>query len=129
MICWGNLSLSKIIGGGATPHRRIILFCKYVYKVRGQTIPKESPNAIRANTCVVGNNGERTSWIMFYVPRRLMKRFLGGFLISINLPGTDLECLVRNLVFNSLKLKYIPVKQCPPVLAIPMILKHLEEHV
>ena len=38
IICWGNLSLSKIIGGGggggghpAPPHRRILLFCKYVY--------------------------------------------------------------------------------------------------
>ena len=32
MICnlWGNLSLSKIIGGG-TPHRCILLFCKIVY--------------------------------------------------------------------------------------------------
>ena len=40
---------------------------------------------------------------MFYVPRGLMKRFSGGFLISISLPATDLECLIRNLIFNSLK--------------------------
>ena len=35
IICWGNLSLSKIIdgGGGGTPHRRILLFCKIVYKI------------------------------------------------------------------------------------------------
>ena len=34
IICWGNLSLSKIIGGGeGTPHRRILLFCKIVYNI------------------------------------------------------------------------------------------------
>ena len=33
IICWGNLSLSKITGGGGggTPYRRILLFCKIVY--------------------------------------------------------------------------------------------------
>ena len=37
MICWGNLSLSKIIGGvGGTPHRRILLFCKIVYLKSGK---------------------------------------------------------------------------------------------
>ena len=35
-MCWGNLSLSKIIGGG-TPHRRILLFCKIVYKLLSYT--------------------------------------------------------------------------------------------
>ena len=35
----------------------------------------------------------------------LMKRFFGGFLISISLPVTDLECLIENLIFNSLKLR------------------------
>ena len=32
---------------------------------------------------------------MFYVPRGLMKRFSGGFLVSISLPATDLECLTK----------------------------------
>ena len=38
-----------------------------------------------------------------------MKRFSGGFLISI----------------SSLKFKEIAFKQCPPLLGIPMILTHL----
>ena len=33
---------------------------------------------------------------MFYVPRGIMKRFLGGFSISTSLPATDLECLIKN---------------------------------
>ena len=37
---------------------------------------------------------------MFYVPWGLMKRFSGGFLISISLRATDLECLIRNLIFK-----------------------------
>ena len=51
--------------------------------------------------------------------------FSGDFLISINLPTTDLECLIRNLIFNLLKFKSIAFKQCPPLLAIPIIWNHL----
>ena len=29
-----------------------------------------------------------------------MKRFSGGFSISISLLATDLECLIKNLIFN-----------------------------
>ena len=42
---------------------------------------------------------------MFYVPRGLMKRFSGDFLISISLPANDLECLIGSLIVNSLKFK------------------------
>ena len=58
---------------------------------------------------------------MFYVPRGLTKRFSGAFLISISLPAADLEYLIKNLKFSSLKFKKIAFKQCPPPLAIPMI--------
>ena len=68
-----------------------------IYPVK-QAIPRESPNTIITNTCVVRSNGERTSQLMFHVPRGLMKRFSGAFLISISLPATDLECLIRNLI-------------------------------
>ena len=64
---------------------------------------------------------------MLYVPRGLMKSFSEGFLISVSLPATDLECLTINLIFNSLKFKKIAFKQCPPFLAIPVIWNHLEE--
>ena len=49
---------------------------------------------------------------MFYVPQGLMKRFSGGFLISISLPATDLECLIKNFIFNLLKfrLRYMYLK-------------------
>ena len=70
-----------------------------------QAIPGESPNTILNNMCVVGSNGERTSYSMFYVARGVMERFSGGSLISISLPATDLECLMKNLIFNSLKFK------------------------
>ena len=63
---------------------------------------------------------------MFYAPWELAKRISGDFLISISLAATDLECLIRNLIFNSLKFKKIAFKQCPPLLAIPMIWNHLE---
>ena len=63
---------------------------------------------------------------MFYVPRGLMKRFPGAFLISISLPATDLECLIKNLIFSSLKFKEIAFKQCPPLLVIPMISNYLK---
>ena len=43
--------------------------------------------------------------VMFYVHRRFMKRFSGGFLISISLSTTDIERLIRKLIFNSLKFK------------------------
>ena len=62
---------------------------------------------------------------MFYVPWGLMKRFSGCFMISINLPATDLKCLIRNLIFNSLKFELIAFKQCPPLLMILMIWNHL----
>ena len=43
---------------------------------------------------------------MFYVPRGLiMEKFSGSFLISISLSATDLECLIRNLILNSLRFK------------------------
>ena len=35
---------------------------------------------------------------MFYVPRGLMKRFSGGFLISVSLSATDLIRLIK--IFN-----------------------------
>ena len=54
-----------------------------------------------------------------------MKRFSGGFLISINLPATDLKYLIRNLIFNSLKFKLIAFKQSLPLLTIPMIWNQL----
>ena len=54
-----------------------------------------------------------------------MNRFSGGFMISINLPATDLNSLIRNLIFNSLKFELIAFKQCPPLLMIPMIWNHL----
>ena len=63
---------------------------------------------------------------MFYVPQGLVKRFSGGFLISVSLSATDLLCLIKNLIFNSLKFKLIAFKRCPPLLAIPMICNHLE---
>ena len=63
---------------------------------------------------------------MFYVSLGLMKRFSGGFFISISLPSTDFECLIRNLIFNSLKLKKIAFEQCLPLLEIPMIWNQLE---
>ena len=69
------------------------------------TIPGESPNTILTNMCVVGSNGGRTSSLTFHVPRRFMERFSGGFFISVSFPTTDLECLIRNLIFNSLKFK------------------------
>ena len=55
-----------------------------------------------------------------------MEKFSGGFLISISLPATELERLIRNLIFNSLKFKEIAFKQCPPLLEIPMIWNHLD---
>ena len=73
--------------------------------LNSQAIPGELPNTILTNTYVVGSNGERMSLLMFHVPRGFMERFSGGFLISISLPATDLECLIRNLIFNSLKFK------------------------
>ena len=72
---------------------------------RAQAIPGESSNTILTYTCIVGSNSERTSSLMFYVPRGFMERFSGGFLISISLSAADLECLIRNLIFNSLKFK------------------------
>ena len=37
---------------------------------------------------------------MFYVPRGLMKRFSCGFLVSITSPGTNLEGLIKGLIFK-----------------------------
>ena len=37
---------------------------------------------------------------MFYVPQRIMKTFSGGFLVSIRLPETDLEFLIKILIFD-----------------------------
>ena len=34
-----------------------------------------------------------------------MKRFSGGFLMSISLQATDLECLIKILIFDSLRFK------------------------
>ena len=42
-----------------------------------------------------------------------MERFSGGSLISISLPATDVECLIRSFTFNSLKFKKTAFKQCP----------------
>ena len=38
-------------------------------------------------------------------PRGLMKRFSGGFLISVSLSATDLVCLIKILIFDSLRIK------------------------
>ena len=54
-----------------------------------------------------------------------MKRFSNDFLISVSLPATDLECLIRNSIFNSLRFKFMAFEECPPLLAIPMIWNHL----
>ena len=62
-------------------------------------IPGESSNTIITNVCVVGSDGERASYLIFYVPWGLAGRFSGGFLISVSLPATDLESLIRNLIF------------------------------
>ena len=35
----------------------------------------------------------------------LMKRFSGGFLISVSLSTTDFICLIKHLIFNSLRFK------------------------
>ena len=67
-----------------------------------QAIPGESPNTILTNSSVVGSNGQWTSQLMFYGLWGLMKRFSGGILISVSSLATDLECLIRNLIFNSL---------------------------
>ena len=47
-------------------------------------------------------------------------------MISNSLPAIDLERLIKTLIFNSLEFKEIAFKQCPPLLAIPMIWNHLE---
>ena len=98
-----------------------LFLCAILY----QSIPGESPNTILTNTCVAGSNGEQTSQLMFCVSWGLMKRFSGGFLISISLPATDLECLIKSLIFNSTQIEINSVKQCPPLLVIPMIWNHL----
>ena len=54
-----------------------------------------------------------------------MKTFSGGFLISVSLLATDLECLIRNVILNWLKFKLIAFKPCPTLLAIPMIWNRL----
>ena len=61
---------------------------------------------------------------MFYVRRGFTKRFSGAFLISISLPTTDLECLIKTLIFNSLQFTEIAFKQCPPLLEIPTTWNH-----
>ena len=58
-------------------------------------------------------------------PSGAYERFSAGFLISISLPTTNLEYLIRNLIFNSLNFKQIAFIQCPPLLAIPLIWNHL----
>ena len=63
---------------------------------------------------------------MFYVPWGLMKRFSGVVLIAISLPATDLKCLIKNLIFNSIRFKETAFKQCSPLLAIPVIWNHLD---
>ena len=65
-----------------------------------QAIPGESPNTILTNMCVVGSNGEWTSQSMFYVPWGLMKKFSGGFLISVSLSATDPVRLIKNLILS-----------------------------
>ena len=60
---------------------------------------------------------------MFYILQGLMKKFSAGFLISVSLSATDLLCLIKNLIFNSLKFKLIAFKRRPSLLAIPMILE------
>ena len=39
---------------------------------------------------------------MLSVPRGLMKRFSGGFLISASLSVTDLVCLIKKLIFTGI---------------------------
>ena len=68
-----------------------------------QLIPGESPSTILANKSSFGNSGKRMSQLMFYVPRGLMKRFSGGFFVSISSSGTDLKYLTKILIFSSFK--------------------------
>ena len=84
-----------------------------------QVIPGESPKTILANISTVGDSGERTSQMMFYVSQRLMTSFSGGFLSSLS--GPDLEYLIEILIFTLFTFTYIPAKQCPSPLGIPMI--------
>ena len=43
----------------------------------------------------------------------------------IRFSGTNLEYLIEILISNSVKFKLIPVKQCLPLLVIPIIWNHL----
>ena len=74
-------------------------------RATNQAIPGESPNIILTNKWVVGSSDDRTSQLMFYVHQGLMKRFSVGFLVSIGLPATDLECLIKILISHSPKFK------------------------
>ena len=63
---------------------------------------------------------------MFHVPGRNIKSLPGSILVSISLLGPDIEYVIKILTFNSGTFKQIPVKQCPPLLVIPIIWNHLE---
>ena len=56
-----------------------------------------------------------------------MNRFSSSAFVSINLSRTDLEYLIKILIFNSPKFKKNPVKQYPPLLVIPMVRNHLDD--
>ena len=69
-------------------------------------------------------------------PSGAYERLSDAFLNIMSLPATHPECLIKILIFNSLKFKEIAFKQCPPLglrfknqcfasFAIPMICNHL----
>ena len=43
-----------------------------------------------------------TSYLMFYVPRKFIESFPGGFLGLLTFLGSDLKTLIKILIFNSL---------------------------
>ena len=67
----------------------------------------ENAALIKRSNLTVESSDEPTSYLMFYIPRRIMGSFSGGFLVSTSLLGTDLEYLIKILIFNSLKFKLI----------------------
>ena len=55
---------------------------------------------------------------MIYAPRGLMKRLSGGFLISVSLLSTDLECLIRNLIFKATPTTFYEISKISHICSI-----------